>query len=71
MGLKEECFDIHYDEVPALIKGKPQDSKLSEWKTIVSKKRFRITLNLNQGDGNFRLLTSDLSEAYVDFNKSE
>jgi len=71
VGLKEECFDIHYDEVPALIKGKPQDSKLSEWKTIVSKKRFRITLNLNQGDGNFRLLTSDLSEAYVDFNKSE
>ncbi|MGC6424180.1 MAG: bifunctional glutamate N-acetyltransferase/amino-acid acetyltransferase ArgJ [Lentimonas sp.] len=71
VGLKEECFDIHYDDVPALIAGKPQDSKLSEWKAIVSKKRFRITLNLNQGNGNFRLLTSDLSEAYVDFNKSE
>ena len=44
---------------------------LSQWKRIVSKKRFRITLNLNQGKGEFRLLTSDLSEAYVDFNKSE
>ncbi len=71
VGLKEECFDIHYDEVPALIGGIPQDSKLAEWKSIVSKKRFRITLNLNQGKGTFRLLTSDLSEAYVDFNKSE
>lgn len=71
VGLKEECFDIHYDEVPALIGGKPQDSNLSQWKAIVSKKRFRITLNLNQGNRNFRLLTSDLSEAYVDFNKSE
>ena len=71
VGLKEECFDIHYDEVPALIAGVPQDSKLSQWKEIVSKKRFRITLNLNQGSGSFRLLTSDLSEAYVDFNKSE
>lgn len=71
VGLKEECFDIHYDEVPALIGGIPQDAYLSQWKRIVSKKRFRITLNLNQGKGEFRLLTSDLSEAYVDFNKSE
>lgn len=71
VGLKEELFDIHYDEVPALIKGVPQDQKLEQWKEIVSRKRFRITLNLNQGSGTFRLLTSDLSEAYVDFNKSE
>ena len=71
VGLKEACFDIYYDEVPALIGGTPQDSKLSEWKAVVAKKRFRITLNLNQGCGTFRLLTSDLSEAYVNFNKSE
>jgi len=71
IGLKEECFDIHYDDTPALIGGIPQDENISEWKRIVSKKRFRITLNLNQGSGTFRLLTSDLSEAYVDFNKSE
>ncbi len=71
VGLEEATFDIHYDDVPALIGGKPQDANLSKWKEIVSKKRFRITLNLNQGDGHFRLLTSDLSEAYVDFNKSE
>ena len=71
VGLKEACFDIYYDEVPALIGGTPQDSKLSEWKAVVAKKRFRITLNLNQGSGTFRLLTSDLSEAYVNFNKSE
>ena len=56
---------------PALISGRPQDERLEEWKAIVAKNRFRITLNLNQGDGTFRLLTSDLSEAYVDFNKSE
>jgi len=71
IGLKEECFDIRYDDTPALIGGIPQDENISEWKRIVSKKRFRITLNLNQGSGTFRLLTSDLSEAYVDFNKSE
>jgi glutamate N-acetyltransferase/amino-acid N-acetyltransferase len=71
IGLKEECFDIHYDDVPALIGGLPQDENLPQWKAIVAKKRFRITLNLNQGSGTFRLLTTDLSEAYVKFNSSE
>jgi len=71
VGLLEPSFDINYNEIPALIGGKPQDANLAQWKAIVSKKRFRITLNLNQGAGNFRLLTSDLSEAYVNFNKSE
>lgn len=71
VGLKEELLDIHYDEVPALIQGVPQEEQQALWKEIVSKKRFRITINLNQGNNSFRLLTSDLSEAYVDFNKSE
>ncbi|MFU8849152.1 MAG: bifunctional glutamate N-acetyltransferase/amino-acid acetyltransferase ArgJ [Opitutales bacterium] len=71
VGLKEELLDIHYDDVPALSKGVPQVKNTFRWKEIVAKKRFRITVNLNQGSGNFRLLTSDLSEAYVNFNKSE
>ena len=71
IGLKEELFDIHYNDVPALLQGVPQDQNLAQWKEIVSKKRFRITLNLNQGNCDFRLLASDLSEGYVNFNKSE
>ena len=71
VGLKEESFDIHYNNVPALIGGIPQDTNLEQCKAIAAKKRFRITLNLNQGNEQFRLLASDLSEAYVAFNKSE
>lgn len=71
VGLDETCFDIHYDDCPALLAGRAQDANLEQWKQIVAKNRFRITLNLNQGEACFRLLTSDLSEAYVDFNKSE
>ncbi|HKK17178.1 MAG TPA: bifunctional glutamate N-acetyltransferase/amino-acid acetyltransferase ArgJ [Opitutales bacterium] len=71
VGLKEELLDIHYDEIPTLIKGIPREENKALWKEIVSRKRFRITVNLNLGDCSFRLLTSDLSEAYVDFNKSE
>ena len=71
VGLRESLLDITYDDTPALIKGVPQNENTERWKAIVAKKRFRISINLNQGDGQFRLLTSDLSEAYVDFNKSE
>ena len=71
VGLDEKCFDIHYDNCPVLVAGRPQDEKIEQWKSIVAKNRFSITLNLNKGKGSFRLLTSDLSEAYVAFNKSE
>ena len=71
VGLDEKCFDIHYDNCPVLVAGRPKDENIEKWKSIVAKNRFRITLNLNKGEGSFRLLTSDLSEAYVAFNKSE
>ncbi|MGB0344384.1 MAG: bifunctional glutamate N-acetyltransferase/amino-acid acetyltransferase ArgJ [Coraliomargarita sp.] len=71
VGLDPARLDIHYDDVPALLAGCPQDDQLPLWKSIVSRKRFRITIDLNLGDTTFRLLASDLSEAYVDFNKSE
>ncbi|MGC6455349.1 MAG: bifunctional glutamate N-acetyltransferase/amino-acid acetyltransferase ArgJ [Coraliomargaritaceae bacterium] len=71
VGLDPASLDIDYDDVPALIAGSPQDNNLPLWKSIVSKDRFRIKINLNQGNATYRLLASDLSEAYVDFNKSE
>jgi len=71
VGLEEAKLDIRYDDTPALLGGVPQDVNLPKWKETVTQKRFRITVNLNQGKAGFRLLTSDLSEAYVNFNKSE
>lgn len=71
VGLVERQLDIFYDEVPALLGGRPQDERLADWQRIVSKPRFRITIRLNQGAGQFRLRASDLSEGYVNFNKSE
>ena len=71
VGLQIDQLDILYDDCPALSKGVPQDDKIESWKTIVSKSRFTVTINLNLGTGRYRLLSADLSEAYVDFNKSE
>ena len=71
VGLKAEFLDITYNDCPALIQGVPQDDKIQEWKSIVSEPRFTLIINLNLGSGHYRLLSADLSEAYVDFNKSE
>ncbi|CAI8260359.1 MAG: Arginine biosynthesis bifunctional protein ArgJ [Opitutia bacterium UBA7350] len=71
VGLKADSLDIRYNDCPALVKGVPQDDKIQEWQSVVSEPRFTVTMNLNLGAGHYRLLTTDLSEAYVDFNKSE
>lgn len=71
VGLVEAKLDLDYDDVPVIRKGEPQDENLPKWKAAVAKKHFSITLNLNLGEGSFTLISADLSEGYVDFNKSE
>jgi len=70
-GLDEEKLDLAYDESPVLLKGVAQDKNLPRWKEIVKQPRFGIHLNLHQGSGTYRLLASDLTEGYVNYNKSE
>jgi len=70
-GLDEARLDIAYDDVPAVVQGRPLPENKPRWKEVVTRRRFAVRLNLNLGQGAFRLLTTDLSEAYVNFNKSE
>ncbi len=79
-SIQEEKLDLAYatptgttkqHSVPVITKGRCLLNIKSRWKDIVSKKRFSIILNLNLGKASYRLLSTDLSEAYVDFNKSE
>ena len=71
VGMDFAKVDLNYNEVPALKKGEPIVGNKSRWKEIVSGKNFTITLNLNQGKGTGEIWTNDLSEEYVNFNKSE
>jgi glutamate N-acetyltransferase/amino-acid N-acetyltransferase len=71
IGLVEEKVDLFYDDTPVLVAGVARDQNLASWKAIVRQPRFRITLDLRLGDGSFRLLASDLTEGYVNYNKSE
>ncbi|RXK54629.1 bifunctional glutamate N-acetyltransferase/amino-acid acetyltransferase ArgJ [Oleiharenicola lentus] len=69
--LVEAKLDILYNDTPAMTAGKPHPELKPKWKEIVKAKRFTITLNLHLGKASFRLLASDLTEGYVNYNKSE
>ncbi|MDG1139214.1 MAG: bifunctional glutamate N-acetyltransferase/amino-acid acetyltransferase ArgJ [Opitutales bacterium] len=71
VGLEFEKIDMFYNEVPALQKGEPIERNKSQWKAIASQRAFTIKLDLNQGSGESEIWGNDLSEEYVNFNKSE
>lgn len=76
-AIGEEQLELFYratagsGPVPVFLRGNVVGENLSEWKAIVAQKEFIIELNLHLGEGSARLLATDLTEAYVDFNKSE
>jgi glutamate N-acetyltransferase/amino-acid N-acetyltransferase len=71
VGVDFSQMELFYNEVPVLAKGKALTRNKDKWKAVVAEKQFAIHLDLNLGRGTYNLLTTDLSEAYVDFNKSE
>lgn len=70
-GLDEGKLDIYYDDVPAVLGGKPLPGNKPQWKQVVKAARFAVRLRLNLGDARFRLLAADLTDGYVNYNKSE
>ena len=69
--LVEAKLDILYNDIPAMTAGKPHPELKPKWKEIVKSRRFTITLNLHLGKATFRLLATDLTDGYVNYNKSE
>ncbi len=69
--LVEAKLDIFYNDIPAMLAGKPQPERKPEWKEIVKARRFTVMLNLHLGKAAYRLLATDLTEGYVNYNKSE
>lgn len=70
-GLDYEKLDLFYDGIPVLEKGRPISENKPKWKEAVSQKTFTIEMNLNLGSAEESILSTDLTEAYVNFNKSE
>lgn len=70
-GLDEAKLDIYYDTIPAVLGGRPLPENKPQWKQVVKAARFTVRLDLHLGTGTFRLLAADLTDGYVNYNKSE
>jgi len=71
VGLKYEQLNLDYGTIPVLRNGVPLEKNLPLWREEVANREFSIRLDLGMGKGSFQLLTADLTEGYVNFNKSE
>jgi glutamate N-acetyltransferase / amino-acid N-acetyltransferase len=64
-------IDLHYENVHVVTGGAPRGVPERRMRKVTSQKDFTIKVNLNLGDGKFTAYTTDLTEAYVKFNKGE
>lgn len=70
-GIDQTKIDLFYDDVPVFLKGELQAQNEAAWRKVVHAREFSIRMNLNLGVHDYRLISTDLTEAYVDFNKGE
>jgi glutamate N-acetyltransferase/amino-acid N-acetyltransferase len=74
--VSEETVTLHYasnegESVLVFSRGQTIRENKVQWKEIVSASKFRILFNLGQGSCSCRIWSTDLTEGYVNFNKSE
>jgi glutamate N-acetyltransferase/amino-acid N-acetyltransferase len=76
-ALSEKSVQLWYVEhggierIRVFSNGTVHNRNLAQWKEIVSGSRFTIAIDLGQGSESTRVWSTDLTEGYVDFNKSE
>ena len=69
--IREELVDIHIGGKPACLGGLQAETPMEQLREAVSQPEFEIIINLNQGDADYIMYSSDLSPEYIDFNRSE
>ena len=69
--MREELVDIHYDGVSAVRGGVAALTPPGRLKAAARRARVSIRVDLNLGKGEYRILTTDLSEKYVRINLGE
>ena len=69
--IKEELVDIDIAGLSACRGGLATKTPTEDLREAVQSREFTITINLNQGQAEYMVYTTDLSPEYVDFNRSE
>jgi glutamate N-acetyltransferase/amino-acid N-acetyltransferase len=69
--IREDMIDIYFDGLIAARNGIVSGTSVEHLRKIVARKEFTVTIDLNIGQSEYNVYTSDLSQEYVDFNRSE
>ena len=69
--VREELVDIYYEGLLAVKGGVTGPVPVAKLKAVAAKPSFRICIRLHLGQGEHTVYTTDLTEKYVNFNKSE
>ncbi len=69
--IREELIDIYFGGIIACKGGLTSKTPVGDLEKVVKEPRFSVTIDLNSGTAHHIVYTTDLSEAYVDFNSSE
>jgi glutamate N-acetyltransferase/amino-acid N-acetyltransferase len=69
--VREELVDIFYDGVSAVKGGIASRTPAAKLRELVAGPRFKVTIDLNLGPGEYTVYTTDLSVDYVKLNMGE
>jgi glutamate N-acetyltransferase/amino-acid N-acetyltransferase len=69
--VQEDMVDICFNGMTACSHGMAAETPIKQLERAVSKESFCVTINLNLGNAEHSVYTSDLSPEYVDFNRAE
>lgn len=69
--IREEQIDIFFDGHAAARNGIAAETPVEVLRKAVAKKEFTLTIDLNCGEAAYNVYTSDISQEYVDFNRTE
>ena len=70
-SIREELIDIYFDGLCATKNGLATDTPIDQLRRRSAGPEFTITIDLHLGDADYTVYTTDLSEAYVDYNRLE
>jgi glutamate N-acetyltransferase/amino-acid N-acetyltransferase len=69
--LREELVDVYYGGLQAVKGGVASKTPFERIREVVAQKQFTITVDLNLGDAEYNVFTTDLSTDYVVLNMGE
>ena len=69
--IREDMIDVYFDGLIAARNGIASNTPVEALRKAVAKKEFTVTVDLNLGKSDYNVYTSDLSQEYVDFNRTE